>query len=146
MRKDENIRKYECLYIIASNVEEAARTELTAKFQKMAGAGTSVEKWGLKKFATPIDYRKEGFYVLMNFSGDTALVAKMSALMNITEGVVRYMFVCKDEKQIAQDIAKKAARREARAAREAQMESGESRPEKPERPKREPKPEMPPTE
>jgi len=113
------MRKYECLYIIASNVEEAARVELISKFQKMAGPGTSIEKWGLKKFATPIEYRKEGFYVLMNFSGDIELVKKMSSLMNITEGVVRYMFVCKDEKQLAQDAAKKAARREAREARVA---------------------------
>ena len=137
------MRKYECLYIIASNVEEAARIELINKFQKMAGSGTSVEKWGLKKFATPIDYRKEGFYVLMNFSGDAELVKKMSGLMNITEGVVRYMFVGKDDKQIAQDIARKQARREARAAREAQTDTGtgEARPEKPER-----KPVKPPAE
>ena len=113
------MRKYECLFILASNVEEAPRTELISKFQKMAGTGVSVEKWGLKKFTTPIDYRKEGFYVLMNFSGDIELVKKMSTLMNITEGVVRYMFVCKDEKQLAQDAAKKAARREAREARVA---------------------------
>jgi len=113
------MRKYECLYIIASNVEEATRLELISKFQKMAGTGTTVEKWGLKKFATPIDYRNEGFYVLMNFSADNELVAKMSKLMNITEGVVRYMFVVKDEKQIAQDVARKAARREAREAKMA---------------------------
>ena len=126
------MRKYECLYIIASNVEEAPRMELISKFQKMAGSGTSVEKWGLKKFATPIDYRKEGFYVLMNFSGDAELVKKISSLMNITEGVVRYMFVCKDDKQIAQDVARKQARRE---AREAKMAAGgdERRPERPER-------------
>ena len=113
------MRKYECLYIIASNVEEAPRAELISKFQKMAGTGTTTEKWGLKKFATPIDYRKEGFYVLMNFSGDAELVKKMSSLMNITEGIVRYMFVGKDDKQIAQDVARKVARREAREAREA---------------------------
>jgi len=113
------MRKYECLYIIASNVEEATKTELISKFQKMAGTGTTVEKWGLKKFATPIDYRNEGFYVLMHFSADANLVAKMSKLMNITEGIVRYMFVCKDEKQIAQDVARKAARREAREAKMA---------------------------
>ena len=125
------MRKYECLYIIASNVEEAARAELISKFQKMAGAGVSVEKWGLKKFATPIDYRKEGFYVLMNFSGDAELVKKMSSLMNITESVVRYMFVGKDDKQIAQDIARKQARRE---AREAKIAAGEQpRPERPAR-------------
>lgn len=120
------MRKYECLYIIASNVEEAPRAELISKFQKMAGTGTIVEKWGLKKFATPIDYRKEGFYVLMNFSGDTELVKKMSALMNITDGIVRYMFVAKDEKQIAQDAARKQQRREAREAKAAAVAKAET--------------------
>lgn len=120
------MRKYECLYIIASNVEEAPRAELISKFQKMAGTGTTVEKWGLKKFATPIDYRKEGFYVLMNFSGDTELVKKMSALMNITDGIVRYMFVAKDEKQIAQDAARKQQRREAREAKAAAVAKAET--------------------
>lgn len=114
------MRKYECLYIIASNVAETTKTELISKFQKMAGTGATVEKWGLKKFATPIDYRTEGFYVLMNFSTtDTELVAKIRDLMNITEGIVRHQFVCKDEKQIAQDVARKAARREAREAKMA---------------------------
>lgn len=120
------MRKYECLYIIASNVEEAPRAELISKFQKMAGTGTTVEKWGLKKFATPIDYRKEGFYVLMNFSSDTELVKKMSALMNITDGIVRYMFVAKDEKQIAQDVARKQQRREAREAKAAAVAKAET--------------------
>ena len=117
------MRKYECLYIIASNVEDAPRAELISKFQKMAGTGTTIEKWGLKKFATPINYRAEGFYVLMNFSGDEKLVGKMSSLMNITDGIVRYMFITKDDKQIAQDTARKQQRREAREAREAKIAS-----------------------
>ena len=111
------MRKYECLYIIANKVEEASRAELIQKFQKMAGSSATTEKWGMKKFATPINYANEGFYVLMNFSASPDLVAKISSLMNITEGIVRYMFVCKDEKQIAQDAARKAARREAREAK-----------------------------
>jgi small subunit ribosomal protein S6 len=115
------MRKYECLYIIASNVEDTPRAELIQKFQKMAGAGATVEKWGLKKFATPINYRAEGFYVLMNFSGDEKLVGKMSALMNITDGLVRFMFVTKDDKQIAQDAVRKQQRREAREAREGKL-------------------------
>lgn len=120
------MRKYECLYIIASNVSDAARTELVQKFQKMAGTGTTVEKWGLKKFVTPIDFRTEGFYVLMNFSGDEELVKKMSSLMNITEGVVRYMFVSKTEQQIAYDAARKQQRREMRETKPAAFAASSS--------------------
>ena len=91
-------QKYECLYIIASNVAEEKRSSLIAKFTKMAGADTTVEKWGIKKFATPIDYRKDGFYVLMNFESEPDVPGKMGKLMNITDGIVRYMFVCKDQR------------------------------------------------
>ena len=89
-------RQYECLYIIANNVSEEKRGELITKFSKMAGSDCKVEKWGMKKFATPIDYKKDGFYVLMNYSAATDVSKKIGDLMNITEGIVRYMFVCKD--------------------------------------------------
>ena len=93
-------RNYECLYIIANNVNEEKRGELIAKFSKMAGSTAKVEKWGIKKFATPIDYKKDGFYVLMNFISTPDVPKTIGDLMNITEGIVRYMFVCVDEKKM----------------------------------------------
>jgi len=108
-------RNYECLYIIAGNVADDKRAELIKKFTDMAGAGATVDKWGMRKFATPIDYRKEGFYVLMNFSADADLVGKMSKLMNITDGLVRYMFTTKNEKQIKADADRKVLRAETKA-------------------------------
>ena len=111
-------RNYECLYIISSAVADDKRNELITKFQKMAATDATVEKWGMRKFATPIDYRKEGFYVLMNFAADATVVGKMTNLMNITEGIVRYMFVAKDEKQIAADATRKVQRAERKEAKE----------------------------
>ena len=73
----------------------------------------------MRKFATPIDYRKEGFYVLMNFTSDGDTIAKMSKLMNITDGLVRYMFIQKDEKQLAAAKARKAAKKPAPVVTEA---------------------------
>jgi len=90
-------RPYECLYIIANDVTEEKRNELIAKFTKMAGEGAKVEKWGIKKFVTPIDYKKDGFYVLMNFDATPDVPGKIGALMNITDGMVRFMFVDKSE-------------------------------------------------
>lgn|GEM_PF-113572 len=114
------MRNYECLYIIGSQIPDAARAELIAKFQKMAGADATVDKWGIRKFATPIDYRREGFYVLMNFKAPAETVGKISALMNITEGIVRYMFISKTEKELKYDVARKT--------RAQRPESGEQKP------------------
>ena len=90
-------RPYECLFIIDSDISEEKRAELIVKFAKMASSSTKTEKWGMKKFATPINYKKEGFYVLMNFDAEPEVPEKIAKLMNITEGVVRYMFVDKSE-------------------------------------------------
>jgi len=90
-------RQYECLFIIANNVSEEKRNELITKWSKMAGSGAKVDKWGIKKFATPIDYKKDGFYVLMNFEATPDVPKKIGDLMNITDGMVRYMFVDKTE-------------------------------------------------
>jgi len=102
------MKQYECLYIIANNVSEEKRNGLIEKFSKMTEDKTiKVEKWGLKKFATPIDYKKDGFYVLMNFSANTQIPKKIGDLMNITEGIVRYMFVCKDDVKPRKVLKKK---------------------------------------
>ena len=103
-------RKYECLFIVASNVSEEKRGQIISQFSKMAGADATVEKWGMRKFAKPIDFRREGFYVLMNFESNADVPAKMSAKMNLTDGIVRYMFVAKDEKQLSADTQRKTKR------------------------------------
>jgi len=99
VKKSERVavkRQYECLYIIENTVNEEKRKELIDKFSKMAGSDCKIEKWGMKKFATPINYKKDGFYVLMNFTSLPEVPKKIADLMNITEGIVRYMFVNKE--------------------------------------------------
>ena len=109
-------RQYECLFIIANNVTEEKRNELINKFAKMASGETKVEKshpWGMRKFATPIDYKKDGFYVLMNFASTPDVPKKIGDLMNITDGIVRFMFVCKEENtRQAKRMAKKKPRKQ----------------------------------
>ena len=49
----------------------------------------------MKKLAYPINFKNEGFYVVMNINMDANEVDAMSKLMNITDGIVRHMFVKK---------------------------------------------------
>lgn len=94
------MNKYELLYIISSDASEEKREELIAKFSSYivskGGVVEGVDKWGMKKLAYPINFKNEGFYVLMNIQLDPNKVDPMAKLMNITEGVVRHMFVKKE--------------------------------------------------
>ena len=93
------MKKYECLYIIAPDVAEEAREALITKFSdlvvKNGGTVEGVDKWGLKKLAYPIKFKKEGFYVLMNYTANGTFPKDMEKLMNITTGILRSMSVAK---------------------------------------------------
>ncbi len=95
------MNKYELLYIIAQDVTEEKREALIAKFKTLVeekgGEIAGIDKWGMRKLAYPINFKNEGFYVLMNFSSKPEVIDGMSKLMNITDGIVRHMFVKKED-------------------------------------------------
>ena len=94
------MNKYELLYIIASDVPEEKREELIKKFssyiESKGGSVKGIDKWGMRKYAYPINFKNEGFYVLMNITMKSEDVNPMAKLMNITEGIERQLFVRKD--------------------------------------------------
>lgn len=93
------MNKYELMFIVASDVAEEKREELIAKqkayIESHKGTVEGIEKVGMKKFAYPINFKNEGFYVLMNIVFDAQEVDAMNKLMTITDGIVRQMFVRK---------------------------------------------------
>lgn len=93
------MNKYELLYIISSDTPEEKREELISKFssyvETKGGSVEGIDKWGMRKLAYPINFKNEGFYVLMNITLDANEVDPMAKLMNITEGIIRQMFVRK---------------------------------------------------
>ena len=67
----------------------------------------NVNKWGVKKLAYPINYKKEGFYVLYEFETLPEVPAKISALMNIDENVLRSLCLKKEIKEVKEtNVAK----------------------------------------
>ena len=59
----------------------------------------TVNKWGVKKLAYAINFKKEGYYVLFEFENEAEVPAKVTALMNIDENVLRSLCLKKDEKE-----------------------------------------------
>ena len=93
------MNNYELLYIINNDLAEEAKEALIAKLNGVVtdngGSVETVEKWGTKKLAYPINFKNEGYYVLVNFVAEANLPSELERVMRITDGVVRFMVVKK---------------------------------------------------
>ena len=87
------MRKYEMLYILSTDLAEEVRDNIVAKFENVVkengGSVEKVDKWGVKKLAYPINYKTEGYYVLMSFESDVNLITELKRVAGITDGILR---------------------------------------------------------
>ncbi|MBQ7466452.1 MAG: 30S ribosomal protein S6 [Clostridia bacterium] len=93
------MKAYEVLYIIDNAVTDEKREEIVNKVKALVenngGKAEEPEKWGLRKFAYPIAYKNEGYYVLMNFEAPVSVPQILNSQLLIMEGIVRFMVSAK---------------------------------------------------
>ncbi len=96
------MNKYELMYVIDTGLEENARKELIEKTSALiaANGGTveKVEEWGKRRLAYAINYKTEGYYVLVNFSAGSEVPQEIQRVLQISEDVLRYLVVKLEEK------------------------------------------------
>lgn len=85
------------LYILKSDLTDEARDAVIAKFENIVkesgGAVEKIDKWGVRKLAYDIDYKSEGFYVLMTFASEASALVELERVANITEEMLRRLVV-----------------------------------------------------
>lgn len=93
------MNNYELLFILDSGltdeVKESIISKLSAVITEDGGTIDTVDKWGVKKLAYPINYKTEGFYCLFGFHSKSDVPAELDRVMRITDGVVRGMITVK---------------------------------------------------
>ena len=97
----EVINKYETLFVIDASKTEEETVALIDKFKSLIEAnGTieSVDEWGRRRLAYPINDLNEGYYVLVNFSAKPEFPAELERVFGITDGILRSMVIKKEEK------------------------------------------------
>ena len=94
------MNKYEMLYILDAKLEGDAVEAQVEKYKALVtSSGGEVEKadkWGVKKFAYPIEKRSEGFYILMTFTAPPALPLEIERQMRVSDEVIRFMIINKN--------------------------------------------------
>lgn len=92
--------KYETMMVTTANLDEEASSALINKFKNLIAAhGTidSVDDWGKKRLAYPINDETEGVYTVINFTSEPDFPAELDRVFKITEGVLRSMTLAVEE-------------------------------------------------
>ncbi|MBI1898107.1 MAG: 30S ribosomal protein S6 [Acidobacteria bacterium] len=113
------MRVYEELFIVRP---DAAEEEIDGMVEQVRGVigsndGTveKVEKWGVRRLAYRVQKRKEGFYVLVQFSAGPDAVKEIERRLRVSDLVLKFITVRVDQR--LKKVEKRRKAREKRAAR-----------------------------
>lgn len=107
----DKISSYETLFIVDVQQGEDSTKALVEKFTNLIAAnGTieSVNEWGTRRLAYPINDLTEGYYVLVNFKSASDFPLELERVFGITDGIMRSIVVKHDEKKAAAKAEKPA--------------------------------------
>ena len=95
------MNQYETVFILTPVLSDEQMKETAAKFKKvLTDKGAEIineEAWGLKKMAYAIQKKSTGFYCLIEFKAEPAVVKKLETAYRRDEKVIRFMTVKLDK-------------------------------------------------
>lgn len=93
--------QYETVFIMTPVLSAEQMKETVEKFKTLLTNGgaeiLNEESWGLKKLAYPIEKKSTGFYQLLEFKADPALMLKLETEYRRDERVIRFLTVKLDK-------------------------------------------------
>lgn len=95
------MRNYELALIVEPNKDEEGVTEVVERvsqfIQSSNGQVASVDVWGRKTLAYPINNHRDGTYVLLNATMVPASINDLERNLKLTESIIRYLLVAKED-------------------------------------------------
>ncbi len=93
--------KYEVMFIVNPELGDDAVKALVEKFKGMIEANGTIEEfseWGKRPLKYPINDITEGYYALALFNAEPTFPAELERVFRITDGILRYLVINKEEK------------------------------------------------
>ena len=91
------MNQYEVMYVIDTAIANQARIDLIERFSGLVAQGGGqvdrIDEWGKRRLAYAIDYKTEGYYVLMYITAPTELPRELERNFKINENILRYLVI-----------------------------------------------------
>jgi len=105
------LKQYETVVILNPVLSQDQVNETVDKFRKIltdSGAEVVFENnWGLRKLAYPIQKKSTGFYYLVEFKSDGAIISKLELEYKRDERVMRFLTVALDKHAVTYNEKKR---------------------------------------
>ena len=111
----EIINSYETVFILSTKLGEEGAAAVVEKFKKLIdknGTVESVDDWGKRRLAYPIQKQTEGYYTLINFESNPEFTAELDRRYQITDGILRTIIIKRDPRHVNAVKAQKAQKAE----------------------------------
>jgi small subunit ribosomal protein S6 len=87
-------RVYELMIIVDQDVDDAAGKAVVERVRQMveAGGGTvpTVDQWGRRRFAYPINHKQEGVYTVLEIVTEAPNLDDIDRFLRLADEVVRH--------------------------------------------------------
>jgi small subunit ribosomal protein S6 len=88
------MRPYESLIIFDAELEEPAVSGVLDRATEIIRAGGgdrgTIDRWGKRTFAYEMRHRREGYYVVMEFTAEPSAAAELERLLDLSDEVLRH--------------------------------------------------------
>ena len=89
------LNHYEAAFVLTPVLSEQQMMEAVDKFENLikenGGAVLNREEWGLKRLAYPIQGKTTGFYAVLQFDVEPAVIATLETAFRRDERVIRFL-------------------------------------------------------
>jgi small subunit ribosomal protein S6 len=94
------MRTYELMTIFRPEMAEAdVRSEVAQIEKALAERGAEIKQtdfWGKRRLAYEIKHLNEGYYAVVNFSGEARAVDDLDRALSLSDNVLRHKFIRPD--------------------------------------------------
>ncbi|MDD7044215.1 MAG: 30S ribosomal protein S6 [Anaerococcus sp.] len=94
------MNNYEAVLILKADMADSDRTDLLERFKQIIaqdGEVTNVDDWGKRKLAYEINYLKEGYYYIVDFTANPDHIKEFERRLRLSDFVIRYMVIRKED-------------------------------------------------
>jgi small subunit ribosomal protein S6 len=88
------MRPYETMIVFDTSIDaQAIQIALDRALETIrtnGGTPGALDRWGKRPLAYEINKRKEGYYVLVEFSGESTTVVELDRILTLSDEVIRF--------------------------------------------------------